>query len=171
MKKQITVVLSILILSMASLSAQNIAYYEPQVILDAMPEYQLATKSIDAKVEKWQKEVKAEFKKVEEKYDYFVENESSLRAEQKNALQDEIMALEKAAKKVKSDIFGKDGKLSQAKDKELKPIYDQVDDAIDQTVERLEIDLLFAKTPDSELVRVNKNYNITNDIKSALGIK
>jgi len=171
MKKQISVVLSILFLSMASLTAQNVAYYEPQVILDAMPEYQLATKGIDAKVEKWQAEVKAKFKKVEEKYDYFVENESTLRSEQKNALQDEIIALEKEAKKFKNDIFGKDGKLSKVKDKELNPIYDQLDEAIDQAVKRLEIDLLFAKTANSELVRVNKNYNITNDIKSALGIK
>jgi Skp family chaperone for outer membrane proteins len=171
MKKQITVVLSILFLSMASLTAQNIAYYEPQVVLDAMPEYQSATKSIDEKVEKWQNEVKAKFKKVEDKYDYFVENEANLRAEQKNALQDEIMSLEKEAKKFKNNIFGKDGKLAKAKEKELQPIYDQVDTAIDKTVKRLEIDLLFAKSQSSDLVRANNNYNITNDIKSALGIK
>ena len=163
--------MSFLFLGGASLSAQKIAYYQPQEVLDAIPAYQNATKDIDNQVEKWKAEIKSKFQKVEDRYNYFVENEASLSASQKNDIQNEIMSLEKEAKQYKKSIFGENGKLQQLKDKKLKPVFDQVDKAIDQTVKRLQIDFLFAKTPDAPLVRANQDYDVTNDIKSALGIK
>ncbi len=169
--KKIWILLSFLFLGGASLVAQKIAYYQPQEVLDAIPAYQNATKDIDSQIEKWKAEIKSKFQKVEERYNYFVENEASLSSSQKNQIQDEIMSLEKEAKKFKKSIFGENGRLQQLRDKKLKPIYDQVDAAIDQTVKRLQIDFLFAKTPDAPLVRANPDYDITNDIKSALSIK
>lgn len=168
--KKVLVLLSFIIGTL-TLSAQKIAYYQPQEVLDAIPEYQKATQDIDNQIAKWKSEVKANFKKVEEKYNYFVDNESDLSASQKNSIQDEIMNLEKKAKDYKKSIFGDSGKLQELRDKKLKPIFDSVDKSINKAVKRMQIDFLFAKTPDASLVRTNQNYDITNDIKSGLGIK
>jgi outer membrane protein len=168
--KKIWILLSIIIGTL-SLSAQKIAYYQPQEVLDAIPEYQKAMQDIDSQVEIWKAEIKKKFQKVEERYNYFVDNENNLSAEQRKSIQDEIMDLENNAKQYKKSIFGDEGKLKQLRDKKLKPVFDKVDKAIDGVVQRLNVDFLFAKTPDAPLVRVNKDFDVTNDIKSGLGIK
>ena len=171
MKKQIALILGLWIASMISLQAQNVAFYEPDEVLNALPEYQKAVKEIDEQVKKWQAEIKEKFKEAEKKYQYLIKHESGLTEQEKKKIQEDIIELEKSAKKYKEEIFGKDGKLAKLEEKKLQPIYDQLDQVIDEVVERLEIDMLFIKTPTSDLIRAKDNYNITNDIKSGFGIK
>lgn len=112
--------------------AQRVIYVDTEYILSKIPAYQEAVKKLDAYSAKWQKEVEASFQKVENKYKAYQNEKVLLSDEMKKQREQEIIDLEKTAKSLKKKYFGVNGDLFKKRQELIKPIQDNIYEAIKQ---------------------------------------
>ncbi|MCD4665591.1 MAG: OmpH family outer membrane protein [Bacteroidales bacterium] len=169
MKKTVLSIMTLLILTASGIS-QRVAYIETDKILEEMPEYKSANEQIDAKIEQWEAEVEAKFKEVEQLYNKYVSEEALYSDDIKKQKQDEIFEVEKTAKEFKDQKFGYDGELNQLQELKLKPLYDRINEAAENIAKENNFDYVFNKSVESNWIYLNEEYNITDLVKSKLGL-
>lgn len=169
--KKITLSLFALICLLSFSSAQKIAFFNADKILDNMPEVKTAKAELDAKAKEWQNLVDTKFKQLDQMYQDYVKNQDSYSGEMKKLKQDEIINTEKNAKMFRDSIFGADGEMAKLQAAKFQPVYD----TIFAVAKRIGIsngyDYVIENTPDSQWIYLNPDYDITGLIKKELGIK
>ena len=163
----------ILLLSIAAsgVFSQKFGYVDTQYVLTRMTGYQAAQKEIDQVSDKWQKELEDMYKVIEQKYNDLRAEEPLLPADVKQQRQDEIFELERKAKEFKKNKFGYDGELFKLQDDKVKPVQDQLFDAIQLMANEKKLDFIIDKSGNSGIVYYNPLYDRTKDIMSRLGVK
>jgi outer membrane protein len=113
-------------------NAQRVIYVDTEYILSKIPAYQEAIKKLDAYSAKWQKEVENAYQTVENKYKAYQNEKVLLSDEMKKQREQEIIDLEKTAKNLKKKYFGVNGELFKKRQELIKPIQDNIYEAIKQ---------------------------------------
>ncbi len=113
-------------------NAQRVIYVDTEYILSKIPAYQEAIKKLDAYSAKWQKEVEGAYQTVENKYKAYQNEKVLLSDEMKKQREQEIIELEKTAKSLKKKYFGVNGELFKKRQELIKPIQDNIYEAIKQ---------------------------------------
>ncbi len=113
-------------------NAQRVIYVDTEYILSKIPAYQEAVKKLDAYSAKWQKEVEGAYQTVENKYKAYQNEKVLLSDEMKKQREQEIIELEKTAKSLKKKYFGVNGELFKKRQELIKPIQDNIYEAIKQ---------------------------------------
>jgi outer membrane protein len=124
--------LFISIFSINTVNAQRVVYVDTEYILSKIPAYQEAIKKLDAYSAKWQKEVEGAYQTVENKYKAYQNEKVLLSDEMKKQREQEIIDLEKTAKSLKKKYFGVNGELFKKRQELIKPIQDNIYEAIKQ---------------------------------------
>jgi len=169
--KKITLSLFALICLLSFSSAQKIAFFNVDKILDNMPAVKAANAELDKKGKELQKIVDAKFKSLDEMYQDYVKNQDSYSGEMKKLKQDEIINTEKKAKMYRDSIFGADGEMAKLQAAKFQPIYDTVFSIARRIGISNGYDYVIENTPDSQWIYLNPDYDITGLIKKELGIK
>ena len=145
------IIISTLILLAFSLNAQRFAYVDTKYILDNIPEYESAQKQLDIITTEWQDEIEALYTDIEKLYkDYEVEK-VILSDELKRKREEEILEKEKEVKDLQKKYFGTDGELFKKRQELIKPIQDEIFNAVKEIGE-------------------NGNYAVIFDVASGMGI-
>lgn len=166
-----TIVLGILVFAFQIGLAQNLAYIETDRIIEKMPAYQQASDEIEAQINVWEGEVEAKFKKVEDMYEDYVQNESIFPDEIKKEKQDEIIESEKQAKAYREEIFGEDGELQVLQASKLKLLQDSILNTAQRIGIEKSYDYIFEKSPETNWIYTNPEHDLTELVITALGLK
>ena len=169
MKKTIAVL--VLLISGFSGFSQKFGYVDTKFVLERMPGYIAAQKEVDQLSEKWQKELEVMYKGIEQKYNDLRAEEPLLPADVLKQRQDEIFELERKAKEFKKNKFGYEGELFKVQDEKIKPVQDQLYQAIELMVGEKKLDFIFDKSGNSGIIYFNPLYDRTKDIMTRLGVK
>ncbi len=151
-----------------NLSAQRIIYVDTEYILSKIPAYQEAIKKLDAYSEKWQKEIEGYYQDIENKYKAYQNEKVLLSDEMKKQRQQEIVELEKNAKSLKKKYFGVNGELFKKRQELIKPIQDNIYEAIKQLAEEGN----YASVIDAvtgKVLYLNMKYDKSDEILKKLG--
>jgi len=146
----------ILIGSTNSLQAQRFAYVDTEYIMSKIPEYQMAETQLDKIAEKWQAEVQKKYAEIEE-----------MRA----AREEEIMAKERELKEYQKGKFGYEGELFQKRQELVKPIQDQVYEAIQKVATQKAFDFILDKSSGVSILFANPKFDKSDDVLRELGIR
>ena len=168
MKKSILSVLLIALFSIPAVS-QKYAYVDTEYILSKIPAYENAQKKLDELSENWKKEVDNKYKEVEQKYKEYQTESALLSAEMKRQREDEIINLEKEANELKDKYFGNEGELYNKRKELVKPIQDEVFNAIKEIATEGNYGFIFDKSADMSLIYTDPKYDISDDILTKLG--
>ena len=131
MKKMFLMVAVFLMVSATSFG-QKYAYIDSEYILSNMPEYTEAQAELDRIAVEWQKEIEAQFKKIDSMYKKYQVEAITLPETMKQKRENAIIAAEAAAKDLQKKRFGKDGDLFKKREELVKPIQDRVFTAIEE---------------------------------------
>ena len=162
--KKILFVTTILFACCASLMAQQakIGYYSTQAVLAADAEYQAAVKALAKSRQQVTVELEAAQKEFTEKYELFLEQQSTLDAAIKEKRQAEMMEMLERNEQFKRDS---QQRLKTAEDEALAPAMQRINDAVQQVAATQEY-LIIIDTDSKACPYINPAYS--EDITSKL---
>lgn len=146
-------------------NAQKFAYVDSEFILSKIPEYQSAQTQINGIAETWKKEIDNKYKLIEKKYNSYQAEQFLLDDDTKLKRQQEIEELEKEAKALQNQRFGYEGDLFKKREEMVKPIQDKVFEAISQIAKSKNLDIIFDKAVNSNLMLfVNPELDLSDEV-------
>lgn len=158
-------------LSTGFVSAQKFGYVDTQFILEQMEEYTSAKDEIDALSKKWQKELEEKYALIEKMYADYQAEEVLLPEDVKKQRQEDIFEEERKAKEYKKEKFGYEGELYKVQDDKIKPIQDQVFEAVEAVAKERRLDFILDKAGNTGLLYTNAAFDRTDDVMVKLGLK
>ena len=154
-----------------NLQAQRFAYVDTEYILSKIPEYQSAETQLDKIAEKWQADVQKKYAEIEEMYKDYQANQILLTEDMRAAREDEIMNKERELKEYQKGKFGYEGELFQKRQELVKPIQDQVYEAIQKLAKQKAFDFILDKSSGVSILFANPKFDKSDDVLRELGIR
>jgi outer membrane protein len=157
MKRVILTAAVVMLMSTFSF-AQKFAHVDTEYILGKIPAYQQAQTKLDTYSKQWQAEVEAKFAELDEMYKKFQAEADILPAATKNKREDEIIAKEKEAKELQKKYFGTNGELATKRQELIKPIQDNVYNALKSVATEGGYDYIFDKVT-GDIIYASEKYD------------
>jgi len=151
--------------------AQKFAYVDSKYILSHIPEYQQAQAEVNKLSNQWQKDI-------ENKYETISKLETSLQAEKilltdemKQKREKEIETKRQEAKDMQKAKFGINGELFKKREELVKPIQDQIYEAIQEVASTSALMVVFDKSAESNMLYTNPKHDISDKVLKKMGLK
>ncbi len=167
--KKIAVLLLVAAASVLAASAQKFALVDMEYIFKNVPAYEMANEQLNQLSQRWQKEVEAVGKEAETMYQNYLADKVFLTDEQIKKREEEIVAKEKAATELRYKYFGPEGELYQKRQTLLKPLQDDVYNAVKKVAEERGFQAIFDRASASDIVYASPRIDISNDVLAKLG--
>ena len=170
MKKLLVSLLLVVGFSFASL-AQRYAIIDTRYILDKMPEYKDAQKTLDATAEMWQKEIDNKQAQLNKMYRDFEAERVMLTDDLRKKREDELFNHEKEIRDLQKMRFGFEGDLFKERQKLIKPIQDKVYTAVQKLAVARTYDFILDKSEGITVIFADPKLDKSEDVLKELGIK
>lgn len=167
--KKIAIILAIAIAGYLSASAQKFALVDMEYILKNVPSYEMANEQLNQLSQRWQKEVEAVGKEAEALYQNYLSDKVFLTDEQVKKREEEIVAKEKEATELRYKYFGPEGELYQKRQTLLKPIQDDVYNAIKKVADERGYQAIFDRASSSDIIFASPRIDVSNEVLVKLG--
>lgn len=154
--------LLLFVFSLSAQKAQRVAYIDMEYILENTPEYLDAQNILDAKVTTWRAEL--------DKLSRFIENLKTDLTNERAILtndiilekEDEIALKQKELRRLESLYFGPKGDMFLLRKQLIKPVQDQVYNALQNIASKQRYDFVFDKSSELIMLYSNKKYDISD---------
>lgn len=148
--------------------AQKFATVDMGYIMKNIPAYESANEQLNQVSKKWQAEVDAKMKEVQQLYKNYQTELVFMSDEMKVKREEEIVAKEKAAQELKRSYFGPEGELFKKRESLMKPIQDEVYNAIQELSNTKGLDLIFDKSSAMSAIFVSQKLDISDEVLKKL---
>ena len=169
--KKIILTLSIVLITLVTFS-QKFAYVDSDYILKNIPAYEAAQAQLDQMSVDWQKEIEVLYSEIDKLYQSYQTEKVLLTEEMKSKREDEIIAKEKEAKTVQKKCFGKEGDLYKKRQELIKPIQDDIFNAVKELAEERNFAVIFDTAAGGlSMLYTDPKYDKSDEILGKLGYK
>jgi outer membrane protein len=149
---------------------QKYAYIDSDYILKNVPAYTEAKEKLDKLADRWTKEIEQRYEVLTQKKDNFAREEVLLPKEEKKKREEEITQLELEAMQMQKLRFGVNGDYFQKRQELIKPIQDEVYDAMQKVASKRSYSFVFDKANQSNLVYADSKYDISSSVLKEMGL-
>ncbi len=167
--KKFVIALILVCAGIASASAQKFALVDMEYILRNVPSYEMASEQLNQLSQRWQREVEAVGTEAQTLYQNFLADKVFLTDAQVQAREEEVVAKEKEATDLRYKYFGPEGELYQKRISLLKPIQDEVYEAIKQVAEQRGYQTVLDRASSSNIINASPAIDISNEVLAKLG--
>ena len=168
MKRFATLTLFCCVMAIAA-HAQTFALIDMEYILQHIPAYEQANSQMEASSKKWQSEVEAVTNEAKSLYESYQNAAKSLSDVQKKQREEAIVAKEKQANDLRRKYFGQDGELFKQRESLMKPIQDQIYNAVKEISTQKGYSLVLDRASDASIIFASPTIDISDDILARLG--
>ena len=168
--KKITLISLALLFSVMSF-AQRFAYVDTEYILKNIPAYQAAQDQLDNQSVEWQKEIEEIYAKIDKMYKDFQAEKVLLTEEMRVKRENSIIEKEKEAKNIQKQYFGKEGELYKKRQELIKPIQDDIFNAVKEVAGEGNFAVIFDTAGGMSMLFNDPKYDKSDDILEKLGYK
>ena len=169
--KKLIIITGILLLGVATTFAQKFAYVDTEYILDNIPSYKAAQEQLDQLSAQYQKELESMHAELEQMYKDYQSESVLLSDEMKKKREDVIITKEKEYKELQRKYFGKEGDLFKKRQGLVKPIQDDVFNAIQTISTEGSYAVIFDKSNGITLIYTNPKFDLSDQVLAKLGYK
>jgi outer membrane protein len=152
-------------------SAQKFALIDMEYILKNVPQYEMANEQLNQLSQRWQKEVEAVSKEADSMYKQYLSDKVFLTEEQVKKREEEIVAKEQEATDLKYKYFGPEGELYKKRQTLMKPIQDDVYNAVKKLSEERGYQAIFDRASSANIIYASPRIDVSNEVLSKLGYK
>lgn len=149
--------------------AQKVVYVDTEYILKNIPAYETANEQLSELSKKYEAEVKAKLTEVEQLYETYRTESVFLSNEMKTSKENEIIQKEQDAKKLQQQYFGQNGELFKQREVLIKPIQEQIFNAIASLAQEKSYSAVWDKASASGLMYSDKSLDISDAVLAKLG--
>ena len=169
--KKIVSLLGIMILAAGFAVAQKYAFVDTEYILNRIPAYKAAQDQLDKQSDDWQKEVQGMYDEVDKMYKDFQNEKVLLTDDMKIKREEEIVNKEKEVKDLQQKYFGRDGSLYKKRQELIKPIQDEVYQAVKEIATEGNYAVIFDTASGANMLYTNPKYDKSDEVLEKLGYK
>jgi outer membrane protein len=142
---------------------------DSQFILENIPEYLQAKKELDNISYDWQEEIETAYQNIERLYRAYQTDKVLLTEKMRQAREDEIIEKEKDVKNLQQKRFGAEGDLYKKQEELIRPIQNQIYNAIQEFAENGKYGIIFDKSSELLMLYSSKNLDKSDKILDLLG--
>ena len=168
MKKTVLAILVVLG-GILNASAQKVAVVDMDYILKSIPQYEAANDQLSQLSTKWQKEIEAQQAEVQTLYKNDQTELVFLTPEMKKQREDEIIAKERAIGEKKKKYFGAEGEMFKKRNSLIKPIQEEIYNAIQELSNTKKYDLILDKNSNVGIIFASPKLDISDEVLTQLG--
>lgn len=160
-----------MVLGSHSAQAQKVAYVDMQYILHNLPQYETANEQLSMISKRWQKEIDAVSHEAQLLETNYQTEQIFLSPELKKKREEEILAKQTEALELKRTYFGKDGELFKKREALMRPIQDEIYQAIQEVAADKKYDVVKDRSADPSLIYMSSKLDISDQVLEKLGAK
>lgn len=157
------------ILAVAGVRAQKFALVDMEYIMKNIPSYEMANEQLNQLSQRWQKEVEAKGKEAENMYQTYLADKVFLTDDQIKKREESILAKEKETTELRYKYFGPEGELYKKRQSLLKPIQDDIYNAIKKVAQERGLQAVMDRASSSDIIYASPQIDISNDVLNKLG--
>jgi outer membrane protein len=151
--------------------AQKYAYVDTEYILNNIPTYESAKTQLDELSAEWKKEIDAMKESIDKMYKDYQAERVLLTEELRTKREDEIMKKEKEMRELQQKYFGKEGMLFKKREELVKPIQDDIYNAIKEIAVEGSYAVIFDTANSLNMLYTDPRYDKSDDVLKKLGYK
>lgn len=140
-----------------------------EYILKQVPNYEMANEQLRQLSARWQKEVEQVSRDADTMYKKYLADKVFLTEEQIKKREEEIVAKEKEATDLRYKYFGPEGELYKKRQTLMKPIQDDVYNAVKKVSEERGYQCVFDRASSANIVFASPRIDISNEVLAKLG--
>lgn len=167
--KKLIVSICLLLGMTISANAQKFAMVDMEYIMKNIPSYETANEQINQISKKWQTEVETQMQEVQKMYKNYQTELVFLSEAMKTKREEEIIAKEKAVQELKRGYFGPEGELFKKRESLMKPIQDEIYNAIQEITKEKDLQLVFDKSSFTSALFTSPKLDVSDAILQKLG--
>ena len=171
--KRILIIAFLSLVALAPIAAQkfSVAYVDMQYILKNLPQYETANEQLNMISKRWQKDIDAAQNEAKILATNYQTEQIFLSAEMKERREAEILAKEQEVLELKRNYFGQDGEWYKKRESLLKPIQDEVYNAIQDIANEKRYDVVKDRSSEPSLIYMSSKLDISDQVLEKLGAK
>ena len=152
-------------------NAQKMAFVDTDYILDNIPAYTAAQNQLDQLSSQYQKELESIHADIEQMYKDYQAESVLLSDDMKRKREDVIVTKEKDYKQLQKKYFGPSGDLFKKRQGLVKPIQDDVFNAVQEISNEGSYAIIFDKAGGTTLFFTNPKFDLSDQVLQKLGYK
>ena len=168
MKRIALTVIAVVACAMASY-AQKFALVDMEYILKNVPSYEMANEQLNQVSQRWQREVDDLAKEAEAMYKNYQSEMVFLTDDQKKKKESEIVAKEKEATELRYKYFGPQGELYKKRQALIKPMQDEVYNAVKKVSEERGYSVIFDRASSESIIFASPRIDVSNEVLAKMG--
>lgn len=150
-------------------NAQKYALIDMEYIMKNIPAYEMTNEQLSQVSKKWQNEVDALQQEAQNMYKTYQSDLVFLSAEMKTKREEEIVKKEQEAQDLKRKYFGADGELYKKRESLMKPIQDEIYNAVKEISEDKGYQLVIDRASAMSIIFASPKIDISNEVLVKLG--
>lgn len=169
--RRIAIISVLIVFSALTAVGQRFAYIDSDYIMDNIPEYKAAEMEIERISIEWQKELEDLFGEIESLFKAYQAEAPMLPEEIRVQREEAIMNKEKLAKDLQMNRFGRNGELFQKRQELIKPIQDNIFEAVQTIATRGNYAVIFDKTGGLTMIYTDVRYDLSDEVLQSMGYR
>lgn len=165
------IITALLLSGTAFAKDQSIAYIDMQYILKNLPQYEQANEQLTMLSKRWQKEIDAAQQEARVLLSNYQTEQIFLSDAMKQQREEEIVQKEQQVLELKRKYFGQDGELYKKREALIKPIQEEIYNAIQELASEKKIDLVKDRSADPSLIYMSSKLDVSDQVLIKLGAK
>ncbi|MBN2779370.1 MAG: OmpH family outer membrane protein [Bacteroidales bacterium] len=154
-----------------ALFAQKYAYVDTEYILNNIPIYETAKTQLDDFTTEWKAEIDEMKSAIDKMYNDYQSERVLLTEELRVKREEEILEKEKEMRELQQKYFGKEGMLFKKREELIKPIQDDIYNAIKEIATEGSYAVIFDTANSLNMLYTDPRYDKSDDVLRKLGYK
>jgi len=167
--KKIIALLSVILFCSMTGKAQNYALIDMEYIMNNIPAIETTNQQLTQLSEQWQKEVELLLDEAQNMYKAYQSELAFLSPEVRSQREEAIVLKEQEAQEVRRKYFGSDGELFKRRENALRPIQDQIYNAVKQVAEAKGYQMVVDRASAMSIIFASPSIDISNEVLAKLG--
>ena len=167
--KKILLTLAVVATMAFAAGAQKFAIVDMDYILRNVPAYEMANEQLNQVSLRWEKEVTELSKEAETMYKNYQADMVFLTDDQKKKREEEIVSKEKEVTDARYKYFGPEGELYKKRQSLMKPIQEDVYNALKAVAEEKGYQVIFDRDSSQSIVFASPRIDVSNEVLAKLG--
>lgn len=155
----------------AAAMAQKYAFIDTEYILQNIPAYNAAQEQLDQISSQYQKELETMHAEIDKMYKDYQAESVLLSDDMKRKREDVIVGKEKDYKDLQRKYFGRDGDLFKKRQGLIKPIQDDIYNAVQSIATEGNYAVIFDKAGSLTMLYTNPKFDLSDQVLEKLGYK
>ena len=167
--KKIIISLAFVVTAVLGAYAQKFALVDMDYILRNVPSYEMANEQLNQVSQRWEREVTELSKEAETMYKNYQSEMIFLTDDQKKSREEELVAKEKEVTDLRYKYFGPEGELFKKRQSLMKPIQEDVYNAVKAVCEEKGYQVIFDRASSQSIVFASPKIDVSNEVLAKLG--